>query len=47
MGMQVINQDQYTRAVSYGAGSRTLTREMVGTRYAIVVVRFLIDPSNE
>jgi hypothetical protein len=47
MGMQVINQDQYTRAFSYGAGSHTLTREMVGTRYAIVVVRFLIDPSNE
>src|SRR5260370_6231011 len=47
MGMQVVNQDQYTPATYYGAGTHTLTREMVGTRYAIVVVRFLVDFSNE
>src|SRR5258707_7254343 len=47
MGMQVVNQDQYTPATYYGAGTHTLTREMVGTRYAIVVVRFLVDVSNE
>src|SRR5258707_10836788 len=47
MGMQVVNQDQYTPATYYGAGNHTLTREMVGTRYAIVVVRFLVDFSNE
>jgi hypothetical protein len=46
MGMQVVNQDQYTRAVHYGAGSYTLTREVAGTRYAIAVVRFLVDASN-
>src|ERR1700748_1116969 len=40
MGMQVVNQDQYTPATYYGAGTHTLTREMVGTRYAIIVVRF-------
>src|SRR5258705_12672720 len=40
MGMQVVNQDQYTPATYYGAGTHTLTREMVDTRYAIVVVRF-------
>jgi hypothetical protein len=43
MGMQVVNEDQYTRATFYDAGARTLTREAVGTRYAIVVVRFLVD----
>jgi hypothetical protein len=43
MGMQVVNEDQYTRATSYDAGSHILTREAVGTRYAIVVVRFLVD----
>ncbi|KGM33116.1 carboxylesterase [Inquilinus limosus MP06] len=43
MGMQVVNQDQYTRATFYDAGSHTLTREAIGTRYAIVVVRFLVD----
>jgi hypothetical protein len=47
MGMQVANEDQYTRATYYGAGSHTLTREMIGTRYAITVVRFLVDYSNK
>jgi len=47
MGMQIVNQDQYTPATYYGAGTHTLTREMVGTRYAIVVVRFFVDFSSE
>src|SRR5258705_563498 len=47
MGMQVVNQDQYTPATYYGAGIRTLTREMVDTRYAIVVVRFVVEFSKE
>jgi hypothetical protein len=46
MGMQAVNQDQYTPATYYGAGTHTLTREMIGTRYAIAVVRFLVDFSN-
>jgi len=47
MAMQVVNEDQYTTGVYYGAGSQTLTREMIGTRYAIAVVRFLVDFSNK
>ena len=47
MGMQIVNQDQYTPATYYGAGTHTLTREVIGTRYAIAVVRFLIDFSNK
>jgi hypothetical protein len=47
MGMQVVNQDQYTRATYYTAGAYTLTRKTIGTRYAIVVVRFLVDFSNK
>jgi hypothetical protein len=47
MGVQVVNQDQYTPATYYGAGTHTLTRQMIGTRYAIVVVRFLVDFSNK
>ncbi len=47
MGMQVVNQDQYTPATYYGAGAHTLTKEMIGTRYAIAVVRFLVDFSNK
>ena len=47
MGMQVVNQDEYTLATYYEAGTQTLTREMIGTRYAIAVVRFLVDFSNK
>jgi hypothetical protein len=46
MVMQVLNEDQYTPAVFYGAGGHTLTREGIGTRYGIVVVRMLVDPAN-
>jgi hypothetical protein len=41
MGMQVVNEDQYTPATCYGAGTHTLTREMV------VIVRIFVDFSNE
>lgn len=46
MGMQIVNEDQYTRATAYDAGPHSLTRQAVGTRYAIVVVRFLVDFSR-
>jgi len=46
MVMQVANEDQYTPVVYYGAGSHTLTKEGIGTRYGIVVVRALFDPAN-
>jgi len=47
MGMQVLNEDQYTPATYYGAGTHTLTKDMIGTRYAIAVVRFFVDFSNK
>ena len=46
MVMQVVNEDQYTPAVFYGAGGHTLTKEGIGTRYGLVVVRMLLDPAN-
>lgn len=46
MVMQVINEDQYTPATYYGAGSHTLTKAAIGTRYVLVVVRMLVDPAN-
>ncbi|QPF84558.1 DUF1254 domain-containing protein [Bradyrhizobium genosp. L] len=46
MAMQIVNEDQYTTGVYYGAGSHTLTRATIGTRYAIAVVRFLVDFSS-
>jgi hypothetical protein len=47
MGMQILNQDQFAPAVHYGAGTYTLTREKVGTRYATALVRLFVDFSNE
>ena len=42
----VINQDHYNPQVFYGAGTPTLTRKNVGTRYAMVGVRILADPND-
>ena len=46
MSLQVISEDHYVPAVYYGAGKRTLTRENVGTRYAVVGIRTLVDPND-
>src|SRR6516164_768357 len=45
--MQIVNQDQYTTPVYYGGGTHILTREMIGTRYAIVAIRYLVDYSDK
>jgi hypothetical protein len=47
MGMQVVNQDQYTPAVYYDAAPHTLTRDRIGTRYAMAIVRFLVNFSDK
>jgi hypothetical protein len=44
--MQVIDEDEYTPEVGYGAGVHTLTKDGIGTRYAIVAVRILVDPDD-
>lgn len=46
MSMQVIDEDHYTPLVSYGAGSHTLTRQKIGTRYVLVAIRTLVDPED-
>jgi hypothetical protein len=46
MSMQVIDEDQYTPEVAYGAGRRTFTKEKIGTRYVVVAVRTLVDPND-
>ena len=43
--MQVINQDHYARTF-YGAGPHTIDKSKVGTRYAIVGIRTLVNPSD-
>ena len=44
MSMQVISEDHYVPEVVYGKGSYALTRDKVGTRYAAVAIRTLVDP---
>jgi hypothetical protein len=46
MSMIVIDQDQYTPAVYYGAGSHTFTREQIGTRYLMLALRTFVDPNH-
>ena len=46
MSLQIINEDHYVPAVYYGAGSHTLTRQNVGTRYVLAAIRTLVDPND-
>lgn len=41
-----INQDHEVTPAIYAAGSYTVTRAQIGTRYVLVGIRTLIDPSN-
>jgi hypothetical protein len=44
--MIVIDEDHYVYDVVYGAGSYTITRDKVGTRYSLAAVRILADPGD-
>ncbi|MBR0705007.1 MULTISPECIES: DUF1254 domain-containing protein [Bradyrhizobium] len=45
--MQLINEDHYVVGkVEYGAGSYTVDKNKVGTRYVLVGLRTLVDPSD-
>src|SRR6202162_6488375 len=46
LSMQVIDEEEYTPEVHYGAAVRTLTKDQIGTRYVIVAVRILVDPDD-
>ncbi|MFT3815176.1 MAG: DUF1254 domain-containing protein [Acidovorax sp.] len=46
LSAQVLNEDHYTTRVVYTPGSFTLTRQDVGTRYAYVIVRILVDGND-
>jgi hypothetical protein len=43
MSLQIINEDEYTSRVAYGKGSYQLSKEQIGTRYVIAVVRTLVN----
>ena len=46
LSMQVIDEDEYTPEVVYGAGVHTLTKDRIGARYVVVAVRILVDPND-
>lgn len=46
MSMMVVNEDHYVQAVYYDHKPHTLTQKDMGTRYAFVAVRTLVDPTN-
>ena len=46
LSIQVIDEDEYTPEVHYGAAVRTLTKDEIGTRYALVGVRILVNPDD-
>jgi hypothetical protein len=46
MSMQVVSEDHYVAEVAYGAGPKPISREAVGTRYALVGLRTLVDPND-
>jgi hypothetical protein len=43
MSLQVIDEDQYTPMVVYGRGGYTLTKDKIGTRFALVAIRTLVN----
>jgi Protein of unknown function (DUF1254) len=46
LSMQVIDEDEYTPEVVYGAGVHTMTKGEIGARYILAAVRILVDPND-
>ncbi|HEV7328822.1 MAG TPA: DUF1254 domain-containing protein [Bosea sp. (in: a-proteobacteria)] len=46
MSMMIADQDHYVPFVAYDTKPRTLTQKGIGTRYAFVAIRTLVDPSD-
>ncbi|WP_218510801.1 DUF1214 domain-containing protein [Variovorax sp. dw_308] len=46
LSMQVVSQDHYTLPAFRAPGTHTITREQVGTRYAVIGIRVLVDAND-
>ncbi len=46
MSLMIVDEDHFVPFVAYGAGSHTLTREKIGTRYVLAGIRTLVDPAK-
>jgi len=44
--MFVVNEDHYVVSVVYDPGTYPVSKEQVGTRYVLIGVRTLVDPSD-
>lgn len=44
--MFAISEEEYVPMVTYDAGSYTLTKEQIGSRYVLVGLRTLVDPNS-
>ncbi|AGA28440.1 DUF1254 domain-containing protein [Singulisphaera acidiphila] len=46
IAMQVIDENHFTTEVVYASGPHTLTRDKVGTRYVLALVRTFVNPND-
>jgi len=46
MSILVVSEDHYNPIAAFGAGTYTLTKQNVGTRYATVALRTFVDPND-
>lgn len=46
MMMQVLDEDHYTRDIIYGGEPKTYSKDDIGTRYLVVIVRTLVNPQD-
>jgi hypothetical protein len=46
MTMIFIDEDHYVHDVVYGRGTYTMSKDKIGTRYALAAVRILVDPND-
>jgi hypothetical protein len=46
MSMMVIDEDQYVAGVVYGKGRYSYTKDRLGTRYIMIAVRTLVNPTD-
>lgn len=47
ISMQVLNEEEYTKAVQYKPGKYKISKKSVGTRYVCIIVRVLVDGEDE
>jgi len=47
MSLLIVNEEAFSPAVVYAPGHFTYTKEKIGTRYVMAVVRTLVDPRSQ